>query len=70
MSVNKYYRVPEAVQLKARSRRLHQQLRDGKFESFAEFKSAKAQAIDDYDKRNDLPIFAHTPFIELVEEEG
>ena len=68
MSVNKYYRVEERFQFQARSRRLRQQLRDGKFKTFADYKAAVAEVIKDYGHRNDMPIFIDTPFVEVMKE--
>ncbi len=68
MSRNKYYRVPEKFQLQARQRRLRQQQRDGKITD-AEALAGLGSAVEDYSHRNDAPIFAQTPFVEVLEEE-
>ncbi len=68
MSANKYYRVEERFQFQARSRRLRQQLRDGKFPTFADYKAAVASTIADYGQRHALPAFAEPGFTEEIEE--
>lgn len=68
MSTNKYYRVPEKFQLKARSRRLLQQQRDGKITS-EEYLTGLGIALADYDRRKDMPLFIDAVFNDVQEEE-